>query len=365
MRVLYDHQIFNMQKFGGISRYFNELMKSKSDGLHIVKIDPELFDPIPEPKYDLFSRGINYTKRKVGIKEKQRKLPGEALKIFLEGNYDVFHPTYYDPYFLTLTKKPFVLTVYDMIHEIYKESFSLTDPVSYYKRLLCDKASHIITISENTRKDLIDIFKLPVEKVHAIQLASGFDKLTTQRPKMDEAPENYILYTGVRFAYKNFYFSVVALAELLKSDKDLMLVCTGPSFSAEERTFFKELGIERQVKHIYLQNDNELAWAYKNARLFIFPSLYEGFGFPLLEAFACGCPVIASNGGSLPEVGGEAVLYFQPKKIREIQDAAHKALYDDVIRENLVAKGKHQFKKFSWEKCRRQTLEVYHKIADD
>jgi glycosyltransferase involved in cell wall biosynthesis len=276
--------------------------------------------------------------------------------------FDIFHPTYYDPYFLELIEKPYVLTVYDMIHEIYSEYFSPSDTVIKNKRILCEKADKIIAISQSTKNDLIDIFKLPEDKIYAIPLASNFNDVIPQKPSGTEALSDYILFVGLRSAYKNFYFSVIALSEILKNDKKLSLVCTGHEFSNEEINFFKNLKIENQVKHIYLQNDNELAWVYQHARLFIFPSLYEGFGLPLLEAFAKNCPVICSTSGSLPEVGGDAVIYFQPKNINEIQEAAHKAIYDNEVREELISKGQKQLSKFSWDKCRSQTIDVYNTV---
>ena len=109
-------------------------------------------------------------------------------------------------------------------------------------------------------------------------------------------------------------------------------------------------------------NDQELAWAYQHAELFIFPSLYEGFGFPVLEAFAKGCPVIASNGGSIPEVGGDGALYFNPKNIKEIREVAGQVLYNKALKKELVEKGAAVFKKFNWEKCRQQTIEVYRSL---
>jgi len=363
MKVLYDHQIFVAQKFGGISRYFNELMQIKNDGVLIEKINPDLFiSNEPELKYDLLSRGVRYVKRKAGLERKEvKKFPEEAAIMFNKNGYDVFHPTYYDPYFLELNKKPFVLTVYDMIHEIYKEYFPMSDRVTHNKRLLCQKATQIIAISEKTKEDLVELFKIPTEKVHTIPLASSFDQVIPVQPANSENLTNYILFTGARGIYKNFYYSVIALADLLKADKNLQLLCSGHEFSHDELQFFKDLGIARQVYHIFLKNDQELAWAYQNAKVFIFPSLYEGFGFPMLEAFASKCPVVASTGGSLPEVGGKAALYFNPKSSKQIQDAAVKALYDNATRSDLIAEGEKQFKKYSWDKCRAETINVYNK----
>ncbi len=373
MKILYDHQIFAAQKFGGISRYFQEIMKIHDQGVDVMTIDPEMFVtpapvPGPPPPAGLFSRGARLLKRRLGMEaptpepEPPPAFPAAVSEIFAAGRYDIFHPTYYDPYFLERNRKPFVLTVYDMIHEIYKEYF-VEDPASQHKLRLCQQASQVIAISEKTKEDLVNIFRIPASKVHAIPLASTFDTLIPQKPSGPVNTDHYILFVGNRGVYKNFYFALLSLAEILKNDRSLSLLCTGHPFSAAEINLFRELGIEQQLKHIYLYNDQELAWAYRNAALFIFPSLYEGFGFPLLEAFASGCPVITSNGGSLPEVAGNAALYFDPKNLVQIQEAAHTALYEGPVREELIRRGYEQFKLFSWEKCRSETLAIYRSVA--
>lgn len=362
MRILYDHQIFMMQPFGGISRYFNELMQVKNNEIEINKLWPG--PQIEAPKLSLTSRGTRFIKRKLGQEIPQINTYDTFVKNTIEEkHYNLFHPTYYDPYFLELTNKPFVLTVYDMIHEVYKEYFDGNDNTSHRKRLLCDKATEIIAISENTKHDLQTIFNIPEEKIHAILLASDFDKVQPSKPHQVEGINKYILFTGLRTIYKNFYLPLIALSEILKADKDLQVLCTGYEFTESELTFFKDLGIENQVKHVYLKNDRELAWAYQNAEVFIFPSLYEGFGFPLLEAFASDCPAITSGGGSLKEIGEDAALYFNPKDCKSIQDTAYKALYDTETREELISKGRKQYKKFSWDQCRLETFEVYKKAC--
>ena len=372
MKIFFDHQIFAMQQFGGISRYFNELTKIEHDNIGIIKLDPSLLkDPEAEKKSrkvrtDLYSRGINYVKRRV-LPPKKPVADKGALKLrylISQSEFDIFHPTYYDPYFLEYVKKPYVLTVYDMIHEIFQEYFSISDPTSRNKRLLCENAAAIIAISENTKKDLVEIFNIPESKVHATQLASDFNKVLPATPLNGEGLQNFILFTGTRWGYKNFYFCVTALSEILKKDPALKLLCTGHPFDIQEQEFFRDLGIQNQVVHIYLKDDRELAWAYQRASLFVFPSLYEGFGFPVLEAYASGCPVISSGAGSLKEVGGDGSLYFNPKNLLEIRTAAQQALYDKDVREKMIRKGKLMFEKFSWDKCRMETMEVYKSVLN-
>jgi glycosyltransferase involved in cell wall biosynthesis len=364
MKVLFDDQIYQLQKFGGINRYFDELMKISGNGIEVEVADSK---PAPEVKhvnYSLYTKGLRLINRKLNL-AKNHNLPPIKKNPFQAHSFDIFHPTYFDPYFLDYIQKPFVLTVYDMINEIFAEYLGPSNPVSYHKRMLCEKADQIISISETTKHDLVDIFKVPEEKVHAIPLASSFENVQPHQPANTIDLKNYILFVGSRDAYKNFYFPAIALSEILRNDKELFLVCTGHEFSTKDLELFKNLEIENQVKHVYLKNDNELAWAYQHARLFIFPSLYEGFGLPLLEAFSMDCPVISSKGGSLQEVGGDAALYFNPKNLKEIQDVAYKALYDEQVRNELIAKGRHQLKKFSWDTCRAKTVDVYKSLANN
>ena len=365
MKILYDHQIFTLQKFGGISRYFNELMKMQNQSIVFDTIDPALFTVANKPSSnDLFSRAQRFVGRKLGnTKQIGADLPIQAQMKLELGDYDILHPTYYDPYFLLRTKKPFVLTVYDMIHEIYKEYFPMNDSISSNKRLLCEKADSIIAISHKTKNDLMQIFNVPEEKVFVTHLASDFHKYQPTEPTIEFELKRYILFIGNRGHYKNFYFMIISLREILLSDSNVQILCTGTEFNDLEINFFNEIGISQQILHIYLENDTELAWIYRHAAVFIFPSLYEGFGLPILEAFTSDCPVVSSLGGSLPEVAGDAALYFDPKSITQLQDAVSSVLYSGEVRKELIDKGKNRYAEFSWERCRNETIEVYKKTT--
>jgi glycosyltransferase involved in cell wall biosynthesis len=117
------------------------------------------------------------------------------------------------------------------------------------------------------------------------------------------------------------------------------------------------------VTSYFCQSDGDLVHLYKNAACFVFPSLYEGLGFPLLEAFPCYCPVVSSPGGSLKEIAGNAALYFDPKDIREMRQSIKSVLSDEVLKKDLVQAGKQRLKDFSWEKCRKETNSLYSKLV--
>ena len=143
--------------------------------------------------------------------------------------------------------------------------------------------------------------------------------------------------------------------------QNLKVICTGPAFSAMELAFLKKVGVAEKVQHIYV-NDQELSELYKCATAFIFPSLYEGFGIPVLEAFSCGCPVLCSFTSSLKEIGEEAVIYFDPKDPHSFKTALHKTINNPDFLSEKVQKGFEQLKKFSWTKTSEDTLKIYKSV---
>lgn len=358
MKILIDNQVFENQKFGGISRYFNEL---QVDNDSIQKM--ELFvHKIPKQK-DLYKK-VQSKINRILFNEKQTApnkydFYNSQIK---DLQFDIFHPTYYDTYFLEQLTKPFVLTIHDMIHEKYAEYFGNSQD-SFNKRKLCNAAAKIIAISNTTKNDLIDIYGIPEEKIEVIYHGTNFDSVTVVNPNLNFQSRRYLLFTGNRGIYKNFLTFLIAVSPVLKNNKDLLLICTGPPFTAIENRWLDEMGLKSKVINYFCQSDGELVFLYKNAACFIFPSLYEGFGFPLLEAFACDCPVVSSPGGSLKEIAGNAAVYFDPKDIREMRQSINNVLTDDGLKKELVEAGKNRLKNFSWDKCRYETNLLYSSLA--
>jgi len=274
--------------------------------------------------------------------------------------YDIFHPTYYDPYFLDyLGDIPFVVTIHDMIPEL----FGWEHPVIEQKQLLVKHASKVIVVSENTKNDLLKIYGLPEESVSVVYHGSSLNT-SSQHPKSHlKLPQRYILFTGKRSAYKNFTFFIESIAPLLLADKDLFVLCTKidrsrNSFSQIERELFDSLNIREQVIEINT-SDIELATMYEGALCYVCPSRYEGFGIPIVEAFHCDCPVVVSNTSSMPEIAGDAAIYFDPTSHESIHNAVAQVINDKSLRESLRGRGKIRKNKFSWEKSIEQTLGIY------
>jgi glycosyltransferase involved in cell wall biosynthesis len=383
MKILFDHQVFSWQQFGGISRYFIELISNlpsnvnaeiaiqysnneylKNSGLK-RPID-NLFEPI-----DHFMFGLKFPGRRTLFKyitknniiyypdayELNKQISIELLK---KQDFDIFHPTFYDDYFLDyIGSKPYVLDVHDMIHEFFPEM--LKDPeTARRKAILVNKASHIIAVSENTKKDLIDFLSVPANKISVIYRGNTFNNCT-QSQISNSIPQNYLLFVGERSNYKNFLFLLYAIEPILHENTNLHLLCTGTDFDYLEKQYISSLNIASQVIASQV-NDKDLFTLYSNAKAFIFPSYYEGFGLPILEAFQAGCPVLLSNTSCFPEIAGNAALYFDPKNIKEIRNVIRTIIQNEELRKDLIAKGKEYSTLFSWELSAKKTYEVYKNI---
>lgn len=366
LKILYDHQCFSYQDFGGVSRYYVELIKNIRESnlaeaeLSLNFSNNHYLDELKEISVKSFFRN----KRFFGKLTLTNYIntPGSIFQI-LKNDYNIFHPTYYRPYFLKfLNKKPFVLTVYDMTHELFPESVHRFDKTSEHKKILVKKAERIIAISHNTKNDLIRILNVPEEKIEVIHLASSLDKKFSLSRESFNLPERYILFVGTRKKYKNFQNALLAFANLSKMDDDLYLICAGGgNFGADEKLKFDELNLSKKI--LYKPADDiSLATLYSNALAFVFPSFYEGFGIPVLEAMNCDCPIVLSNVSSLPEIAGEAAIYFVPKDVDSITKALSDVIFDNQRREELINKGRARRENFSWLKTAKETINLYKKI---
>lgn len=359
VKVLLDSQIFDMQKFGGISRYFQEISKGNDTILRM-----ESYGAPVQPSMKL-NRRIQRKIKKIifGTPPKPLVLRNQFyINKIKHSEFDIFHPTYYDNYFLEELNKPYVLTVYDMIHEKYAEYFGDSrDSINKFN--LCQKAEKIIAISNSTKSDLIEIFNIPEDKIVVTYLGTDYMNIVGSMPEIDIKDKKYILFTGNRSIYKNFFTFLIAVSEILQNNSELFLICTGPEFNDIELRWLRDLNVENKVLSYFCKYDSELVYLYKNAECFVFPSLYEGFGIPLLEAFACNCPVVSSPGGSLKEIAGDAAVYFDPKNIKEMRNSINSVLTDTKLRNDLISAGTKRLEYFSWNKCRKETNLVYDNVV--
>jgi len=366
MKILYDYQIFSAQKYGGISRYFYELI-NEYHSLEKITTDISLvFSNNHYISNRKHTKHLNLLPNKE-FRGKHRLLSPinkiDAIKKLKLKNYDLFHPTYYDPYFLKyIGNKPFVLTVYDMTHEKFTELFSKNDLTTKHKKLLAEKASKIIAISQSTKNDLVELFDIDAKKIEVVHLATSMEIDNDFKLEI-ELPKRYILFVGLRQGYKNFELFIEAVSQLLHKENDLFIVCVGGSkFNHIEINLFNKLNIKDKVLQFDL-DDSSMSQFYNRALLFVFPSLYEGFGIPILESFACRCPLVCSNTSSLPEVAGNAAEYFDPSSKTSIYNAIENVLLNENYRQELVYRGREILKNFSWEKTALETKKVYEGVV--
>jgi glycosyltransferase involved in cell wall biosynthesis len=386
MRILFDHQTFSQQDYGGISRYFCEMMirfskdpsidftlalrYSQNENLHLYS----QLNTYWSQRNNFFSDNgfFSFLQKKIHFNALNYIFNNqqESERLLKKHEFDVFHPTYYNPYFIRyLQGKPYILTVHDMIHEVYPDDFSENDPAKLWKKQCIENASAIIAISENTKCDIIEYTTVEPEKIQVVYHGNPFEnehepmKTITSTTPITEGG-SYLLFVGTRSGYKNFIFFIESISGLLLRNADLQLYCAGGGpFTGKEKKIMQKLNVIDKVQFVQT-NNHRMKYLYQNARAFVFPSLYEGFGLPVLEAFSCGCPVILSNTSSLPEVGGDAALYFDPHDSESLTDAVDRLLSDDNLRKHLIRNGNERLKLFSWEKTAKTTKIVYNKVVN-
>lgn len=368
MKILYDHQAFSIQDYGGVSRYFAELMNQ-------FHMDQQLFFELSlrysnnsNIKNRAFSnhsslfRDFNFKGKGPLMSQINKSFSIEKIK---KGEFDILHPTYYDPYFLKYTKKPFVLTIFDMIHEIYPGYFPWYNRVHANKRNLAEKAEKIVAISKSTKNDVVKYLCIDPKKIEVIYLGNsiiGNNEKNTDGARKTLLENRYLLFVGTRENYKNFRFFLSSVKPLFEKDKELKLFCAGGgNFSNDELQLIERLHLKSRVLQIKV-NDSLLGDLYSHALAFVFPSLYEGFGIPVLEAFSCKCPVICSNISSLPEVGGDAARYFDPENQGSILDTISGIINDENTINKMKEEGLARLDFFSWEKTAADTKTLYSQV---
>jgi glycosyltransferase involved in cell wall biosynthesis len=371
MRVAFDHQIFLLQEYGGISRYVCSLAK----GLVAIQkgVEARIIAPLHYNAHLQETVGVPVTGIRVPrIKHAGRITAGLSqlgTRAVLRGfRPDVVHETYYSRNGVAPSGCPVVVTVYDMIVERFPAMFSRESPGTVLKRAAVERADYVLCISESTKRDLIELFDYPEERISVVYL--GYEKFPSfigQPPALPLSQRDakpYLLYVGSRAEYKNFTSLLRAIAASRQLKAHFRLVCFGGgAFTSDEIQLIAELGFsDKQVEQIG-GGDETLAHLYANAAAFVYPSLYEGFGIPPLEAMSLGCPVLCSNTSSLPEVVGDAGEYFEPTKIDSITDAIERVMDSSMRRESLVAKGQARCASFSWARCAEETLAVYGRVV--
>ena len=366
MKIAYDQQIFRLQTYGGVSRYFCEIASriARSPSVQVSITAPmhinAYLDQVPAGVLSGF-RAPRIERYQSDALRLAFKAAGIALsEIMLRSKSpDILHETYFSARRPGPGRARRVLTLYDMIHEKFPGNFHPLDKTARNKAIAAQRADHVICISESTQRDAIEILGLPGHKTSVIHL--GFDLMRGAAAvgPPSEAQPPYLLYVGLRGGHKNFSGLLKAYAASALLRKDYALVCFGGGpFEAHERALISELGLSGHVRQT-AGDDALLAELYQGARAFVYPSLYEGFGIPPLEAMAHGCPVICSNTSSIPEVVGDAGDYFEPTDTESMRTAIEHVLGSESRRETLIECGFRRLEAFSWDRCAAQTFDVY------
>ena len=371
MKIIYTHDIFAFQRFGGISRYIVEIMKRIPPevaeakifaGFHINEYLGGL-QGVTGVKVPIFKgRGRVPLVLNALMYLGRRKVNDLAQRTFIHTGRDtVVHLSYYSSSMVRGGGKV-VVTAYDMIHELFPQYFPMDKATRTLKEASFKRADRIIAISECTKRDLIRLFGVDPEKVTVIYLGNSLGHIAA-----DEQAHTigipYILYVGDRTGYKNFEGLTEAYARSpLLRDSFALVNFGGGAFTPWEKKRLMDMGISGLVHHV-AGDDALLAAYYRNARAFIHPSLYEGFGLPLLEAMGFDCPVICANAGSLPEVAGDAGVYFDPENIEEIQHVLETSLFDDTLLREQIKRGKKRVTEFNWDRAARETMDLYRSLV--
>ncbi len=363
MKILYDGQIYADQITGGIGRYFT----------NIINRLPQFAQPTLTASYR-HNKSYYPTHPNLQLQEFPdfrpyriaHKLRGQYFRWRNDRHdFDVAHPTYY----FQLTQDLFsdkngalVITIHDMIHELFADSIDPQGCTIKAKKQAIDAAYQLICVSENTKRDLLRFYPEVEGKITVIYEASELSELQAYgSEKIPNQP--YFLYVGSRAkAYKNFDTLLLAFAKVVTVNPDILLCVVGAPFNAAEQQQIAELHLIERIQHYRHASDTHLAKLYRCSVTFIYPSLYEGFGIPPLEAMACGTVVVAANSSSIPEVVGNAGILFDPKSVGDLADILLELLDAPSKREQLIAKGFDRHQQFSWDKTAAQTFEVYRSL---
>jgi glycosyltransferase involved in cell wall biosynthesis len=365
VRIYYEGSIYGIYRArpGGITNFFDHLI-SRISMKHKCLLTTSRPSYLPHPSGSHLE-----------IARHVLQFRPQRINQFLERKYFSFrarqfapsliHYTYYSDSPSWQLKLPLVYTAYDMIHEKWS---SQLDPIGKQKdqKLRCfERATAISCISESTRNDLLQLYPHLETKTSVIYLAGDLKS----QPRHSQASLNrgskpsYLLYVGARASYKNFVRLLLAFSRLASRYNWIRLKVVGAPFEGHEIDLIESLGLESKIISYPDLTDGDLYALYSRALAFIYPSLYEGFGIPLLEAMALNCPVLAADVSSIPEVTGDAALLFNPRSIDAIYEAIVEIIRRPGLREELIEKGRRRINYFGWEKTAAQYLNLYDRVV--
>ena len=347
--LLIDNIIYDLQNYGGITSVWNSILST----LNKEKLPVSVLSSANKFKYP----GINVFKSL-----KDRKLP-LLLRRYLDVNIDgvdVFHSSYFRVHKSKKVKN--IVTVHDFTYEKFDKGIRKVIHLKQKKHAL-KRASAVICVSENTKNDLLEYHPwLAPEIIHVIY--NGYNKSVFYplEKSIVKKGNNYFLSIGGRNVHKNFEFTLELMSmDIVKENNIKLVVVGGGEFTTKELTIIKKNQIENCIIYKSNVSDESLNELYNNAFALIYPSKYEGFGIPPLEALAAGCPVICSNKSSIPEVVEDSGLYINCDEVETAIPHIERLLNKEE-RNNIKNNGYIQANKFSWEKTGLETMNLYKKL---
>ena len=364
LRVGFDDQIFQAQTRGGISKYFVELVERLPDH----GIDPVILSSRTR-NHHLIESGLVPSAPPLGpararaewvswrLSGRPRTTPHPTPPI------DLMHHTFTLAPYLRAWRGPRVITVFDMTPELFPHYFRWGNP-HFAKRRYVEKSDAVIAITRNTADDLFRLYSDSLRsKTHIVPFGVG-ESFFERVPERLELPARYVLFVGVRSGYKDFATGFAAFAELAATDVDLTLVVVGGgAFNQAEKAIIDRLGLQAQVIKM-APSDAEMPEIYRRAAAFLFPSIYEGFGLPTLEALASGTPTVLADASCSREVGGDAALYFEPRDVADLVAKLEQALSSDGANQ-AADQGPRRGREFSWSHVASMTAQLYRSLFDE
>lgn len=359
--ILFTGDIFRLQARGGITRYFGELIPRLRRPARIVAglhQSPPIRDGRLPAEAAAHLRAFRLSPRPRAVVNRWV----DTVRIHGDSG-EIVHPTYYrDPARLP-TSLPMVLTVYDMAHELFPSFFrrrwwNSEDPARW-KQAICRRADRIVCISESTRRDLTEILDVDERKTRVIHCGrTDLGPVTAEEVPGLTRP--FFLWVGERHTYKNFAATLLAWSTSSAAASTSVLCVGGGPLRPDERELARRLKVAGALRQETLR-DTQLKWAYERAAGLLYTSRCEGFGLPLLEAMSLGCPVVASNASSIPEVAGDAVIYVEPTEPESIRTGIDRCLSlgrDGAVRARLEARAA----LFSWDACAEAHETLYREL---
>jgi glycosyltransferase involved in cell wall biosynthesis len=371
MRIAYDSNIFTMQKYGGVSRYMVRL----GEELCALGNEVEVFGLLHKNRYIADSVSLKTRMRYINeFPTRTRRLTHHvgdlvATRQLMKWRPDIIHESFCHNRSIGSSMTPRVCTIHDLIYYKFPEFRGKLNRIPEYQQKTIDRSDAVICVSESTKCDLLEFLHVDPRKIHVVH--HGFEHAIgdfTLVPDEERILEDlcsvpYLLYVGGRGGYKNFQGMLDALAASTFARALRVIAFGGPPLKPCEIARIAQLGFKADAVRQSCGSDAMLRALYRRAEAFVYPSIYEGFGFPPLEAMAEGCPVISSNASSMPEVIGDAAEFFDPQSTESMTSALETVIQSEARRNELRQLGVQRIQCFPWSDCAVKTEQIYRSLT--